>query len=200
MAQSRYDSTHSGRCDSAACQHIVALTIVGAHHPTAFGTIVRDNLAEIGIDLVVQDVPGPAFFKTVGDPANRTPMAIGWGLSKDYPSGSDFFTSLFSGGNGFASGANLSLLGATPDQLHGWGYTVLSVPSVDDRIDECVALVGNGQPRCWATLDEYMMEKVVPVVPIITENYVEVIPARVGSYSYDQAFDLPALDRIAVSR
>jgi len=200
MARSRYDSTHSGRCNSPVCQHVVALTIVGGRHPAAFGTIVHDDLAAIGIDLDVHDLPGPEFFKTVGDPANRTPMAIGWGWSKDYPSGSDFFTSLFSGGNGFDSGANLSLLGATPDQLHGWGYSVLSVPSVDDRIAECVALVGTAQARCWATLDEYMMEKVVPAVPIITENYVGVIPARVASYSYDQAFDLPALDRIAVSR
>jgi peptide/nickel transport system substrate-binding protein len=200
MAQSRYDSTHSGRCDSPMCRGVVALTIVGGHHPAAFGAIIHDDLARIGIDLALRDVPGPEFFKTVGDPANRTPMAIGWGWIKDYPSGSDFFTSLFSGGAGFASGANFSVLGATPDQLHRWGYTVLSVPSVDDRVNECVALVSSAQARCWATLDQYMMLKVVPVVPITTEAYVEVIPARVASYSYDQAFDLPALDRIAVPR
>jgi len=180
------------------CQHLTALTIVGGSHPAAFGTIVHDDLAAIGINLDVHDVSGPAFFQTIGDPTSRTPMAIGWGWRNDYPNGSDFFTELFTSA-AIAGGIGFSLLGATPDQLREWGYTVSSVPSVDDRIDLCLPLAGYAQSRCWAALDEYMMEEVVAVLPIVTEGYIEVLPARVTAYSYDQAFNLPALDRIAVS-
>jgi peptide/nickel transport system substrate-binding protein len=197
MAKSRYDSSHSGHCDSPVCHHVVALTIIGGHHPAAFGTIVRDDLALIGIDLDIRDVPGHTFFQTVGDPTTRTPMAIGWGWRKDYPNGSDFFTQLFTH-EAIAAGNGFSLLGATPDELQQWGYGVSSVPSVDDRIDLCLPLVGGAQARCWAALDEYMIEQVIAVLPIVTEGYIEVIPARISAYSFDQAFDLPALDRIAV--
>jgi peptide/nickel transport system substrate-binding protein len=196
MAQSRYDSRHAGRCDSPVCQHVVALTIVGGHHQAAFGTIVHDDLAQIGIDLDIRDVPGRAFFQTVGAPTSRTPMAIGWGWRKDYPNGSDFFTQLFAR-DAIAAGNGFSLLGATPEELQRWGYTVSSVASVDDRIDLCLPLVGGAQGRCWAALDQYLMEEVVAVLPIVTEGYIEVIPKRIKAYSFDQAFDLPALDRIS---
>jgi peptide/nickel transport system substrate-binding protein len=198
MAQSRYDSSHSGLCDSPVCQYVVALTIVGGHHPAAFGMIVHDDLAQIGVNLDIRDVPGRTFFQTIGDPTTRTPMAIGWGWRKDYPNGSDFFTQLFTN-EAIAAGNGFSLLGATPDELQKWGYAVSSVASVDDRIGLCLPLVGGAQARCWAGLDEYLMENVVAVIPIVTEAYIEVIPAWVKAYSYDQAFDLPALDRIAVA-
>lgn len=169
MTQSRYDSNHSGHCDSPVCQHVVALTIVGGRHPAAFGTIVRDDLAQIGIDLDMRDVPGRTFFQTIDDPTARTPMAIGSGWRKDYPNGSDFFTQLFTN-DAIAGGGGFSLLGATPAELQKWGYTVSSVPSVDDRIDLCLPLVGGAQGRCWAALDQYLKEKVVAVLPIVTEG------------------------------
>jgi len=198
MARSRYDSTHSGRCDSPACQSVVALTIVGGHHTAAFGTIIRDDLVQIGIQLNVQDVPDTSYFQIIGDPSSRTAMAIGWAWNKAFTNASDFFAPLFTH-DALIGGSGYSLLGAKPDELRGWGYSVTSVPNVDDRVQLCLPLVGAAQTRCWTTLDEYLMEKVVPVVPIVTESYIQVIPARVTAYSYDQAYDLPALDRIAVT-
>jgi hypothetical protein len=116
---------------------------------------------------------------------------------KDYLNGADFFVNLFSSTQ--LPGGDFSLVGATPEQLRGWGYSVDTVPSVDDRINACLPLVGQPQLQCWISLDQYMTEKVVPVIPFVAEWYAELVPARIVRYSYDQSNNLPALDQIAVS-
>ena len=72
------------------------------------------------------------------------------------------------------------------------------VPSADDRIDDCLVELGEAQLRCWADLDQYIMENVVPWVPYQSDAHVQVIPSRIAHYSYDQFTDLPALDQIAL--
>ena len=74
-----------------------------------------------------------------------------------------------------------------------------SVPSVDDRIDSCLVELGEAELRCWADLDQYLMEDVVPWVPFASEAHVQVVPSRVVRYSYDQFAILPALDQIALA-
>ena len=93
---------------------------------------------------------------------------------------------------------DFTLIGATPEELRSWGYRVSSVPSVQDRIDQCLPLVGEVQTRCWTTLDQYMVEKVAAVVPFVAETYTELVPKRITLYSYDEYVTLPALDRLAV--
>jgi peptide/nickel transport system substrate-binding protein len=199
MAKSRYDPAHSGMCSMAPCNGVTAFVIADQSHPAAVGEAIAAALPGIGIHLALRDMDTNAFFTALGDPSTRIPMGIGWGWGKDYPNGSDFFVQPFSS-QGFATQSNFSTLGATTDQLHTWGYRVSAVPSVDDRIGQCVALEDAAQSRCWADLDEYMMDKIVPVVPLFVENHVQVVPARLSAYSFDQAFNLPALDQIAVAR
>ena len=74
-----------------------------------------------------------------------------------------------------------------------------SVPSIDDTIDRCLALVGDLQVRCWAEADQLLMTEVIPAVPYIFENKVQLVSDRVVAYSFDQFAISPALDRIAVS-
>jgi hypothetical protein len=148
------------------------------------------------IDII--QAGGTPFFQQAGDPKQDPAMALFWAYFKDYPSGSGFFASEFSK-DAIDSGSNLSLVGATADQLHGWGYEVTSVPSVDDRINACLPLVGQAQTQCWTSLDQYMTEKVVSAIPFVAESYVEVIPRRILAYSFDQFAALPALDRIAIA-
>jgi hypothetical protein len=52
--------------------------------------------------------------------------------------------------------------------------------------------------QCWADLDTYLMEDVVPWVPYLFDNDVVVLSANVTNYSFDQFAGLPALDRLAV--
>lgn len=53
--------------------------------------------------------------------------------------------------------------------------------------------------QCWAALDQYMMERVVPWVPYVFERYTRPVSPRVLHYSFDQLMSQPALDQIAVS-
>ena len=52
--------------------------------------------------------------------------------------------------------------------------------------------------QCWADLDTYLMEEVVPWVPYLFDNNVVVLSANVTNYSFDQFAGLPALDHMAV--
>jgi hypothetical protein len=123
-------------------------------------------------------------------------MTIGIAWGKDYTSASDFIPPLFSAASiGFV---NFSLLGASSQSLRKWGYDVRSVPSIDDRIARCQATIGSAQIECWAAVDQYLTEVVVPWIPLVFDNWVGVVSARVTSSSFDQSTNLPALDRIAV--
>ena len=67
---------------------------------------------------------------------------------------------------------NFSLIGASEDQLTEWGYPAgTTVPDVGDRMKECAAIpVGDERYTCWANFDKYMMEEVVPWVPVTFSN------------------------------
>jgi peptide/nickel transport system substrate-binding protein len=195
MRQSRYDEDGDGRCDADACHAVSGVTF----DLPPFGdqsAVVAENLAEIGIDIEVE-VPEDVF-NVLGDPTERVAIGIGPAWGKDLPNASTFFQGLYSG-DAIALGNNYALLGATPDQLAEWGYSVTSVPSIDDRIAACIPELGSEQTRCWAELDQYLMEEVVPIVPYLFESHVQLVGDRVVHYAYDQSAALPALDRIAVA-
>ncbi len=199
MAQSAYDSRHGGVCDAPACQHVAAIALSGPSLPSAMTDIVHQNLLQIGINIDTTPLASRPFFKATADHAHLPPLALFWAWLKDYPNGADFFIPLFSKEALDSDAVSHTLIGATPEQLRGWGYTVKTVPEADDRIDACRPLVGDPQMRCWTSLDQYLMEKVAAVLPFVSESYVELVPARVVNYSYDQSINLPALDQIAVA-
>ena len=198
MALSTYDPGHTGRCTAGVCAHVRAVALTSPQTPGPMLDVVRQNLLDIGIHLDATSLEGKEYFSIVTDPVQDPPMAMFWGFGKDYPNGSDFFTQEFSH-DALIGGADLSLVGATPEELRGWGYSTTSLPSVDDRINACLPLTGQAQTHCWTNLDQYMTEKVVALVPFVSESYVAIIPRRVVSYSFDQAWTLPALDRIAIA-
>lgn len=118
---------------------------------------------------------------------------------KDFPGAGAFVTPLVAR-EGLPSCCNYSLVGATPEELQEWGYSVTSVPTVEEKVSECHPLVGDDQIRCWAELDQHLMEQVVPWVPLFLPNNVYIVSPRVVATSFDQFATLPALDRIALSR
>ena len=121
-----------------------------------------------------------------------------WGT--DYPDGSQILDQLFKGANIRETGNYAtSLVGASPSQLRGWGYPVTHVPSVDSEIGQCGTLVGSLQARCWAELDQRLMENVVPWVPLLTFNVPRIVSDRITGWSFDAFARMPALDRISIA-
>jgi hypothetical protein len=118
---------------------------------------------------------------------------------KDFPSGSTFLPVLLR--TGAVPGSNLTMLGATPAQLRRYGYSVTLVPSVDGQIDACAEAVFDAQTRCWAQLDQYLSEQIVPWIPLAQEESGWLISSRVAEFAVDASIGIPvpALDNIRLN-
>jgi hypothetical protein len=155
---------------------------------------IAGDLESIGITVALRVLPPDELFGMIADPTTQIGLAINISWGKDFPGGSSF-APLWTGG----APENSSLVGASPEVLERSGYPVTTVPSVDDKIKECRTLLSDRQVACWAELDQLLMEEVVPWAPLLVEQLGQLLSDRVVSYSFDQAFTMPALDRIAVS-
>lgn len=201
MAQSRYDRDGDGVCDDPVCRNVRAVVValekgVGPAEGEAFAS----DLEGLGITLDIKVLDFDPFFTALVDPTRKVALGINAGWLKDFPGAGSFVTPLFSRqGLGIGACCNYSLVGATPEELQEWGYKVTSVPSVEEKVSECLPLIGDEQVRCWAELDQLIMEQVVPWVPLLVENHVYIVSRRVVSTSFDQFATQPALDRTALS-
>ena len=95
-------------------------------------------------------------------------------------------------------GDNTTLVGATPEQLAAWGHAVREVPSLDDEIAACSALVGPLQTQCWADATRHVSEDIVPVAPYIAARSARFFSVRVANPMTDAVFILPPLDQLAL--
>jgi peptide/nickel transport system substrate-binding protein len=207
MRRSAYDRNGDGICDKPACREVLALTLpnYGATKALEFGEgpvhqpfetmarLIAGDLARIGIELDVR-IGGNWARQT--SPANKLPMTLTIAWLKDFLNASNFIVPLFDSTS--IGSSNWSLVGAGRGELEEWGYAVESVRSTDDKIDQCLSTFGSAQFECWAQADQLLMEQVVPWVPLIEENHVQLVSDRVVKFSFDQLANLPALDRIAL--
>lgn len=204
MAASRYDYDGDGVCDDPVCRGVIAggFVQIGSRGDDE-SLSVRTSLRAIGIGLRVRVLPD---LLTLGKQFNEGRIAMMLEVSTlfgaDFPNGSEFFTFLYSSAGIDSTGdgtcCNRTLVGATPEQLRALGYDPVEIPSVDDRIGACQTAMGSDQPTCWAKLDQYMMEKVVPVVPILFPGIQTPFSTRVLHVTIDQWTAVPALDQVAL--
>jgi ABC-type transport system substrate-binding protein len=197
MAKSRYDSDGDGRCDAKVCKGLRAPILATPNIPNRlFAETVASDLKRIGIGL---DIEFPKdLFGEVLDPENKIPLSINPGILKNSPNPSSFLHETFSK-SALGSCCNGSLLGATPAQLKGWGYgNKASAPSIEGRLEECSQEVGEAAFRCAAATDQFLMEKIVPWVPLVFERQVQIMSDRVVNESFDQFTGVSALDHFAV--
>ena len=69
---------------------------------------------------------------------------------------------------------------------------------MDDKLAECAALpTGDARYTCWANLDKFLMEDVVPWVPMTFTNENDITSARVVNYSFDYSMGQASLDSFA---
>ena len=195
MRLSRYDRDGDGRCEGQVCRGIRVLAVeTGRFFVAPSWEPIRRALGAIGMEPQVHTTRGIVSLYLHCDPAER--WALVYTVGTGAVAGSDVFPSLFASGSIDAN--HLGMLGATPEQLESWGYSVTDVPNVDDRIDACFGSTGRAQFGCWAELEQYLMEKIVPGVPLVVNTMPVALSDRVATFSWDQANEFPALDRIAL--
>jgi peptide/nickel transport system substrate-binding protein len=197
MRLSTYDRDHDGVCDRTACNLGRVLWRDYPGYPE-IAPLVRTDLAKIGMRITPNIVDSGQMYEACTDPARHATLCqLGW--EADYPSASTFFPPLYSSARLTNDCCNFSMLGATPGQLRAWKYQVGSVPNVDQRMAACQQMTGISQVQCWTAFDQYLMEEVVPAVPLLIDAAPWIFSSRVASFSWDQAAGVPALDKIALN-
>ena len=200
MALSKYDANQDGVCDADACTDILTIIDESEPYPRQAATL-EQNLEPIGITLDVKAFERTTMYAKCEDPNTHWQLcpSVSWG--KDYPDAYTFGPPLFShAAMGPDSCCNDPMVGATAEDLSAFGYDpATAVPSAEDQIDACVPLTGDERVQCWADLDTYLMEEVVPWVPYLFDNNVVVVSSRITAFSFDQFAGMPAIDRIAVA-
>jgi len=209
MRLSKYDRNGDGICDADACRAIDGRSFGFPVFAAAAESVARD-LARIGVEVKLTHMDGEAFFRVITDPKTRIAIGIAPAWSHDFLNASNFITPLFSSsrvssaftvpGGSPGNCCNYALVGASSADLRRWGYSITHVPSADDRINECLRLIGRPQLECWTALDQYLTEVVVPWVPLMIENQIMTVPARVVNISFDQFTGLASLDQVVVRR
>lgn len=187
MAASSYDTDGDGMCDGEACT-----VVANRFGPTSEAAIqiIEANFAELGMQF--EWVEEPSMF----DPAGQIGLMAVLGWSADYPSANDFKSLMRDPGSPDA--ADLSLIGATPQQLQGWGYTVTEVPSLDDKIRACEIRSGSAAFECWAELDQILSDQVVAWIPVATPIGSWLTSERVDRFEIAGSDRYPALERVSL--
>jgi peptide/nickel transport system substrate-binding protein len=199
MKQSAYDTNGDGKCDeSPDCNDVLAITDEADPYPKQ-AALIEQNLEAIGITLDVKPFERGTMYAKCSDPSTHMGICLAPAWGKDYPDAYTFGVPLFDSSYLFPSYGNLALLGADAAYLKKYDYTVTSVPSADDKIAECKAAAGDARITCWAELDKMLMEEIVPWVPYLFDNNIDVVSARITNYSFDQFAGLAAYDQMAIA-
>jgi peptide/nickel transport system substrate-binding protein len=198
MAQSAYDTDGDGVCDAPECENV--LTMSDREDPYPEQTqLLQQNLEPLGITLDIKQLERGTMYNKCNDANSQHGICAAPGWGKDYADGVTFGEPLFHSSGLWESCCNYSLVGASDDQLREWGYDVTGIPSVDEDVEQCSALdPGDERFQCWADLDQKLMEEVVPWVPYLFDNSVDIISENVQNYSFDQFAGLAAFDSMAV--
>jgi peptide/nickel transport system substrate-binding protein len=196
MRGSSYDDDGDGQCDDPACE---AISLLAFRLSPEQVEVIVESLAAIGLTVVPEATPTPEVHGRWFDPAERIGLAAGLPFIKDFLNPSSWYRALFDSRYSMSDEVtNGSMVGASRERLERWGYDAIDIVSIDDRIDLCVAQVGGQQTECWAELDQYLMEVVVPWAPLMFERYTRTTGERVAEYAFDQLMAQPAFDRIAL--
>jgi len=199
MQQSTYDSDSDGVCDDPVCQEVLTFSDAAAPYPKQLA-LVAQSLEPLGIKLDPKALERTTMYAKCEDPNTGWQLCTATSWGKDYADGYTFGPPLFSqSAIGPESCCNDPMVGATEAMLVDRGYDPVQVPSAEQQIRRCVPLTADERFQCWADLDRYLMEEVVPWVPYLFDNNVVIFSSRVTNWSFDQFAGLAPLDQLAVS-
>ena len=198
MAQSKYDSDGDGVCDAPECEGILSVTDEADPYPDQ-AALIQDNLQPLGLSLDVKQFERTTMYDKCLDPSTHTAFCLAPSWGKDYPDATTFAEPLFTSASlGPDACCNYSLVGASAEHLKKYDYEVTEVPSADAQVEECTKATDEERVQCWADLDEYLMNEVVPWVPYLFDNNVDVVSTNIVNYTFDAFASQIALDQVGV--
>jgi peptide/nickel transport system substrate-binding protein len=199
MAQSKYDTNHDGVCDADACKDV--LTVIDQTDPfPKMAALVQQNAQAIGIALNLKQFQTTTAYTKCEDATQRVPMCPSEGWYADFADPYAFVTGLFSTTSLTPSCCNDSNMGATLEQLQGWGYTNATGPNpgAEDQLNQCLPAEGDERMTCYEGVDKYLMETVVPWIPYRFANQVGITSPRVLNYHENASSGWISLSLVAL--
>jgi peptide/nickel transport system substrate-binding protein len=192
MKNSKYDPGKTGSCTDPVCRNplVIALFATGP-----LGTLVKNELAQIGIQADMPSYDVDTGFGKCADPKQHVALCLQLTFGASKPNGVGIAELLLSSGIGGC--CDLPLLGATPQQLNGWGYTTSTLPSVDADVERCRFVLGSAADTCWANFDKRVSDQLAAIMPIMFPRQTDITSARVVNYSYD-LYGFMSLNTVAV--
>ena len=202
MKRSRYDANKDGVCDAPVCKNILHVTR-DLPQWTSMAPKITAALAGIGLVLNTRELPTVAAYTATDTIANNVPIASNAGWTTDYADGYALIGENFDGRSLVATdNTNRALVGITPSQAAKFGIELppTPIPSINADIDACLPKTGDARTNCWIALDKKVTERVVPWVPYLFANSVEIAGPSMSNYVYDQATGEMAFSHITVDR
>ena len=197
MSQSEYDTDGDGVCDADACKNVLHIT---ANEPpySEMVPVIEQSLEKIGITLDTREVADA--YTPILNVGREVPFSSRPGWGKDYPDASTFVGVLFSGEALCEGNYNYSLVGLTKENADECGIDYpYEPPSINDQVTECNEIPqGDERVQCWAEIDQFLMEEIVPWVPYLEANANYATSGDVTQYVFDQFTTTPAWSKLAV--
>jgi peptide/nickel transport system substrate-binding protein len=189
MKQSKYANSN-GVCSAKECKGVLLIADVRSADKAMLAT-VQSGAKKIGITFTVRVVNGA--YPVIQTPSKNIPISTRPRWGKDYADPSTFIDPLFYGGNIIPSGnTNYALLGLTGAQAKSLGIkgNTRNVPSIDKDANRCRAAIGEARTLCYAAIDRRLTREIVPWVPYMWANQVNVLGPKVDKWAFDQAAGL----------
>ncbi len=189
-----------GVCSAKQCKGVLLIQDVRTADKGILPAI-QASAAKIGITFTVRTVTGA--YPTIQTVSNNIPISTRPRWGKDYADPSTFIDPLFVGANIQPSGnRNYALVGLTPTQAKQMGVkgTTRNIPSIDKAATACAAKVGDARLTCYAALDRVLTEQIVPWIPYMWSNQVNVISPKVATWSFDQNAGLAGFAHASLNR
>ncbi len=199
MKASKYDTDKDGLCDAPACKNVFHVSR-NSEPWSKYNPVIAESFKKIGIELNTRELPTGNAYTTIQTVARNVPVASNAGWTKDYADVGTFAV-LFQSATIIPTGnSNYSLIGLTAAQAKDLKVPVADgvVPSVDADIKKCEPFSGDERQQCWIAFDKKLMEEVVPWVPYLFANNIDVIGPAVTQYEFDQFASEMAFAHLAV--
>jgi peptide/nickel transport system substrate-binding protein len=197
MKKSKYAHNSSGVCTANECKKVLLIMDVRDADKKML-PVVQAGAAKIGITFTVRQVNGA--YPVIQTPSKNIPISTRPRWGKDYADPSTFidplFNTILSAGN-----TNYSLVGLTPAVAKKLKITgnVANVPSIAAQAKKCASTVGDVRPACYAQIDRILTTQIVPWVPYLWREQVNILAPNVAKWTFDQNAGLSGFGHVALS-